>query len=67
MINGIIAKFGSKRSNLQHSIVSRKDDRSNNSRREGVWGTWGSGQLGGGRDDLALPGKGDRGGQVRTQ
>ena len=28
-----------------------------------MWGTWGSGQLGGGRVDLALPGKGDRGGQ----
>ena len=41
-------------------IVSRNDGRSNNSRWGGVWGIWGSGQLGGGRVDLALPDKVDR-------
>ena len=28
-----------------------------------MWGAWKSGQLGGGRVDLAIPGKGDRGGR----
>ena len=44
-------------------LVCKEYDRSDNSRRGGVLGTWGSGQLGGGIVDLALPGKGDQGGQ----
>ena len=48
---------------VQFLLVCRKDGGVDKGRRRGMWSTWRSRQLGGGRVDLALSGKGHRGGQ----